>query len=80
MKLFYPEMESDERDVLKEDLTTLSNTIYAFNQLWVQTHMLLNNQLISDPIAYGLLDALSDGLADIEKAREKVATIQKVPL
>lgn len=80
MKTFYPEMESDEREKLAYDMQKLQNAVSGFNQLWCQTSPLLTNGNISDPIAYGLLDALADGLADIEKAREAVATIKRVPL
>lgn len=80
MKTFYQEMDSNERETLEGQKQKLNESVAAFSFLWNQTSGLLLNHLISDPIAYGLLDALADSLSDIEKAREDVATIKRVPL
>lgn len=79
MKTFYPEMDA-ERESVRVQRETLDNTISGFNQLWHQTSPLLTNENISDTVAYALLDALSDSLKDIEKAREAVATMKRNPI
>ena len=80
MKTFYPAMDANEQESVRVQRETLDNTISGFNQLWNQTKFLISNENISDTVAYALLDALSDSLEDIEKAREAIATIKRNPI